>query len=162
MLFLLWILFVIFNGRITLEIALIGLAMTAAVYVFARRFLRYNFKAEIRLVKRLPRLLRYYGLLVAEIVKANIAVIKLILNPKKEIRPCLVSFEGKARTQWGKAALADSITLTPGTITMECTEEDGENYLSAIEDEDEFNEIGNIFEERLIDLFEFDEEDEEE
>ena len=80
MLFLLWILFVIFNGRITLEIALIGLAMTAAVYVFARRFLRYNFKAEIRLVKRLPRLLRYYGLLVAEIVKANIAVIKLILK----------------------------------------------------------------------------------
>ena len=118
MLFLLWILFVIFNGRITLEIALIGLAMTAAVYVFARRFLHYNFKAEMRLVKRLPRLLRYYGLLVVEIVKANIAVIKLILNPKKEIRPCLVSFEGKARTQWGKAALADSITLTPGTISV--------------------------------------------
>lgn len=47
-------------------------------------------------------------------------------------------------------------------LILKVTEEDGENYLSAIEDEDEFNEIGNIFEERLIDLFEFDEEDEEE
>ncbi len=47
-------------------------------------------------------------------------------------------------------------------LILKVTEENGENYLSVIEDEDEFNEIGNIFEERLIDIFEFDEEDEEE
>ena len=148
MLFLLWILFVIFNGRVTLEIALIGLIMTAAVYVFARRFLRYNFKAELRLVKRMPKLLGYYGLLLLEIMKANIAVIKLILNPKKEVRPCLVSFEGKVRTQWGKAALADSITLTPGTITVSLEEN---RYVVHCLDKDFAQGLDNsIFEERII------------
>ncbi len=37
-------------------------------------------------------------------------------------------------------------------------EDDGESYLCPIEDEKEFNEIGKIFEERLSELFEFDEE----
>ena len=46
-------------------------------------------------------------------------------------------------------------------IILKVEEENGETYLSAIEDEDEFNEVGNIFEDRLIDLFEFDEEAEE-
>lgn len=45
-------------------------------------------------------------------------------------------------------------------IILKVSEEDGETYLSAIEDEDEFNEVGNLFEERLEDLFEFNEEDE--
>ena len=46
-------------------------------------------------------------------------------------------------------------------IILKATEENGEPYLSAIEDEDEFNEVGVLFEERLIDLFEFEEEEEE-
>ncbi|MBQ3603877.1 MAG: DUF1292 domain-containing protein [Clostridia bacterium] len=46
-------------------------------------------------------------------------------------------------------------------IILKVSEEDGETYLSAIEDEAEFNEVGKLFEERLADLFEFDEEDEE-
>ncbi len=45
-------------------------------------------------------------------------------------------------------------------IILKVSEEDGETYLEPIEDEDEFNEIGNIFEERLSELFDFDESDE--
>lgn len=47
-------------------------------------------------------------------------------------------------------------------IILKVSEENGETYLSAIEDDDEFNEVGVLFEERLIDLFEFEEEGEEE
>ncbi len=48
-------------------------------------------------------------------------------------------------------------------IILKVTEENGETYLSQIEDDDEFNEIGRLFEERLMDLFEEeDEEDDEE
>lgn len=43
-------------------------------------------------------------------------------------------------------------------IILKVSEEDGEIYLEPIEDEDEFNEIGKIFEDRLSDLFTFDEE----
>lgn len=44
-------------------------------------------------------------------------------------------------------------------IILKVNEEDGETYLEPIEDEDEFNEIGNIFEERLSDLFDIHEEE---
>ena len=47
-------------------------------------------------------------------------------------------------------------------IILKATEENGETYLSAIEDEDEFNEVGVLFEERLIDLFELEEGESEE
>ena len=43
-------------------------------------------------------------------------------------------------------------------IILKVCEEDGETYLEPIEDGNEFNEIGKIFEERLSELFDFDEE----
>lgn len=45
-------------------------------------------------------------------------------------------------------------------IILKATEEKGEIYLEAIEDDEEFNEIGKIFEERLADLFEASEDEE--
>ena len=39
-------------------------------------------------------------------------------------------------------------------LILKVLEENGENYLVQIEDEDEFNEIGNIFEDRLIEKYE--------
>lgn len=44
-------------------------------------------------------------------------------------------------------------------IILKVNEEGGETYLEPIEDEDEFNEIGSIFEERLSDLFDIHEEE---
>lgn len=44
-------------------------------------------------------------------------------------------------------------------IILKVNEADGETYLEPIEDEDEFNEIGSIFEERLSDLFDIHEEE---
>ena len=43
-------------------------------------------------------------------------------------------------------------------IILKVCEEDGETYLEPVEDDNEFNEIGKIFEERLSELFAFDEE----
>ncbi len=43
-------------------------------------------------------------------------------------------------------------------IILKVCEEDGETYLEPIEDDNEFNEIGKIFEDRLSELFSFDEE----
>ena len=44
-------------------------------------------------------------------------------------------------------------------IILKVCEEDGEIYLEPIEDDNEFNEIGKIFEERLSELFDFDDEE---
>lgn len=47
-------------------------------------------------------------------------------------------------------------------LILKVIEENGENYLIQIEDEDEFNEIGNIFEDRLIAKYEEEEESDDE
>lgn len=68
---------------------------------------------------RIVQLLVYFGWLVVEIVKANIAVIVRIVGPRHAIDPVLVTVKTTAKTDLGKALFANSITLTPGTVTAD-------------------------------------------
>ena len=148
MLLLLLILWIVFNGRLTTEIFLIGLFMTAAVYWFSCRYLHYSLQMERLFFRRLPRLVAYYFLLVWEIMKANWELIRILFHPGEEMHPCLISFEGRCKSQWGRAALADSITLTPGTITVSMEDNKyiihclDERFASGLED--------SIFEQRIL------------
>ncbi len=113
--FLLW---VIFNGNFTLEICLFGVVIAAVIFAFTCKFMDYSIRKERMLLRRCFKLLRYIFVLVKEIVKANFAVIHMILSEKEEVEPALVSFQAKMRTNTGRAFLANAITLTPGTITV--------------------------------------------
>lgn len=64
-----------------------------------------------------PRFWRYVPWLMKEIFVANLVVAKLILDPKLPISPSMVLFHGSQKTDVGRALYANSITLTPGTIT---------------------------------------------
>ena len=68
---------------------------------------------------RLPQMLVYLGWLIVEVVKANIAVIARVLGPRHAIDPAVVRLRTRARTDLGKALFANSITLTPGTVTID-------------------------------------------
>lgn len=113
--FLLW---VIFNGQITLEICLFGIVIAAAIFAFTCRFMGYSIEKEKKVMRRYFRFARYVVVLVKEIVKANFAVMHMILSEREELEPALVSFQSDMRTPTGKALLANAITLTPGTITV--------------------------------------------
>ena len=63
------------------------------------------------------RLLLYVPWLMKEIFVANITLVRIILDPKMPISPSMVVFRGSQKTDLGKALYANSITLTPGTIT---------------------------------------------
>jgi multicomponent Na+:H+ antiporter subunit E len=64
-----------------------------------------------------PRLLAYLLWLVREIVKSNIEVARCILDPRLPISPILISLQPSQRNELGQVIYANSITLTPGTIT---------------------------------------------
>jgi multicomponent Na+:H+ antiporter subunit E len=113
-----FVLWVIFNGSITLEICIFGIIIAAALFAFTCRFIDYSFSREIQNYKKIFKFLRYFCLLVKEIVKANFGVIHLILTQKEEVAPELVTFSSDLKTPTGRAILADAITLTPGTITV--------------------------------------------
>ncbi|MAM02593.1 MAG: cation transporter [Myxococcales bacterium] len=63
------------------------------------------------------RILAYLPWLLKEIFVANITVAKVILRPQLKISPRIVFFHGTQKTDLGRAIYANSITLTPGTIT---------------------------------------------
>lgn len=109
----------VFNGRVTGEIALFGLPVCALTYLFAVKFLSVSPKNEWAAFKKLGGMLRYAGFMLAEIVKANVGVLRLILNPKFVAEPRIVTITPDLKTDTARTLLADSITLTPGTITVD-------------------------------------------
>jgi multicomponent Na+:H+ antiporter subunit E len=118
MYFLYFILWVIFNGSITLEICLFGIVIAAVIFAFTCKFMDYSIQKEIHVLKKFWKFLCYVVVLVIEIVKANLAVIHMILSEREELEPALVSFRADMKTDAGRAFLANAITLTPGTITV--------------------------------------------
>ena len=118
MLVLLFLAWIIFNGRITLEIVIFGIVIAAAVFAFMCKFMDYSIKKELRLYKKVPEFLKYVFLLVKEIIKANMAVIKMILTRREVTEPTLVKVHTDLKSETAKVMLANSITLTPGTITV--------------------------------------------
>ena len=116
------LLWLILSGRITWEIIGFGIAVSAAVTLAARKLTGLTLKKEWTVFCRFPAILRYAGILLREILRANLAVIRMVWR-KKAPDPCLTTFSTPLRTTAARVALSDSITLTPGTIT---TAQDGD------------------------------------
>lgn len=117
--FLLW---VIFNGQLTLEIAAFGVIISAGMYIFLCKFMNYSFRKDIVIVKEAPYVIQYLFVLLWEIIKANMATIRFIMAKKNKNQPVLVMFQTSLKTRTAKTILANSITLTPGTITVSLRE----------------------------------------
>ena len=111
-------LWVVFNGKWTTEIALLGVAVSGLIYAFTCAFIGLSPKKELRYLRNAGRGIAYLWLLLREIFKANWQVLRLIWSPRLEVEPELHTFRTKVKSDFGKAILANSITLTPGTITV--------------------------------------------
>ena len=115
---------IIFNGSVTGEIVVFGLDISAAMYFFACRFMGYSPEKDLAYMKKSPRILQYICVLVWEIVKANFAVMKLMTASRYDLEPVLVKFKTNLKTRQSRVILANSITLTPGTITVSLEEDE--------------------------------------
>lgn len=124
-------LWIVFNGAFTLEILLFGIVISAAVCYFAVRFLDYSFKREFRLLKCLPDFILYLIILVIEIFKSNVQVLELIFKGNEALHPAVYHFKTDLKSRTARTILANSITLTPGTITMSM--HDGEFYVNCLD-----------------------------
>ena len=70
------------------------------------------------------RVLLYLPYLVAEIVKANVDVARRIVDPRMPISPRVFRTGAKQKTDLGRVIYANSITLTPGTVSIGIDEDD--------------------------------------
>ena len=109
---------IIFNGQITLEIMVFGVVISAAVLAFMCKFMDYSLQKELCVYKKSVAFLEYIVLLIREIIKANLAIVPRILTVEEEMDPVIVQFRTKLKSDFTRMLLANSITLTPGTITV--------------------------------------------
>ena len=120
LLFLFWILI---NGKINLEITIIGLIICALVYAFVYFFLDFNFKKDLTCCKNIGLFIVFLALLVIEVVKSNLNIITLIWS-KKEADPKIAHFNVDLKSTFLRVLFANSITLTPGTITIDLKDDE--------------------------------------
>ncbi len=106
------------GGVVSLAVAL----FSARFYIHENAFWLFN---PVRFFNLL-----YYSLVtfMGELIKANWDMAKRCLGGCKNINPGIVKVPVGLESEYGQAMLANSITLTPGTITMDITEEDGQTY----------------------------------
>lgn len=114
MLFALWLLL---SGHYEPLLLGFGLASTAFVVWIARRMEvvdREGHPAHLG-----PAIVTYWPWLLLEILKSNLDVARRILDPRLPISPTLVRIRALQRTELGQVVFANSITLTPGTVSVE-------------------------------------------
>lgn len=114
---------IILNGRITAEITGLGLIFAAVIYLFIHKFMGLTWQKERSFWKHLIWGIHYLMILLWEIVKANLTMLKIVFTPGRKICPVIVSFDAPLKNHLLQVILADSITLTPGTITVRLYEE---------------------------------------
>ena len=123
MLLLFFLAWIIFNGNITLEIVLFGAVIALGMFAFIFKFLNHSIQKELRFYKLVPVFFQYIFLLIKEIVQANLTVCRLILSRKEIVEPVIVHVHTNLKTETARVILANSITLTPGTITVSMTDD---------------------------------------
>ena len=64
-----------------------------------------------------PKALLYVPWLAIEILKSNLHVARVVLDPRLPIKPVMTRYQGHETDDLGRFVFANSITLTPGTIT---------------------------------------------
>lgn len=150
MLLLFFLVWVIFNGRLTMEIALFGIAVSGAVFAFVCRFMEYSLKKELRFYRLMPAFGQYLYYLIKEIVFSNVTVSRMILTRKEEMEPVIVHVRTSLKSETARVILANSITLTPGTITVNVKDD---TYLVHCLDSSMAEGLENSgFEQRLLEM----------
>ena len=88
------------------------------------RFMGYSPKKDLCLLKSAGLILWYILVLIKEIIEANIQVLKFVYSPKYIPEPTISYFKVDLKSGFAKVLFANSITLTPGTITVSVNDDE--------------------------------------
>ena len=156
---LLMVCWIIFSGKLDIVYLTMG-ALSAALVTWMSGDLIFEDQQQSfkRRFREFYKLILYSIWLLWEITLANIEVMKLVMQPKviKAIDPQIITFETTLKSDFARFLLANSITLTPGTVTIKI--EGDTYYVHALSDEIA-EDCHCEMEKRLADIFENPEDD---
>jgi multicomponent Na+:H+ antiporter subunit E len=105
-------------GRLAVDVLIVGVLASLVIALLYPSGL--SFFTEFRATpKALVAGLRYYGFFFKELVKSNVKLAATVLSPSLPIKPGIVKVRTRLKSRMGRLMLANSITLTPGTLTVE-------------------------------------------
>lgn len=111
---------VLWSGHFDPLLLGLGAFSCAATFVIVWRM--GYFDKDIYALTLSLRLLAYWGWLLKEIVMSSLAVAKVVLNPRLPISARYIELKASSPGPIGQVIFANSITLTPGTLTLDLYE----------------------------------------
>ncbi|OLO38842.1 Na+/H+ antiporter subunit E [Alkalihalophilus pseudofirmus] len=128
----------------------IGYLVGLLILFVLRRFLKFDFY-----FRRVVAVIKLILLFSKELILANWDVIKIVLSPNMDIQPGIIAVPTKLKTEWELTLLASLISLTPGTLSMDFSDDNKILYIHSIHvpDKDEMiKQIHNTFEKAIMEV----------
>jgi multicomponent Na+:H+ antiporter subunit E len=103
-----------------------------------------------------PVILHYFGDFIGELLKANLDVARRVVHPDTPISPEVLEIPLRVESGPAVTTLANSITLTPGTLTLDYSSDRNGLYVHAINggsEEEEIRETIQNWEDMLVKIF---------
>ncbi len=129
----LWAMWIVLTTSLGLQELIVGAVVSAFVAVLSYKLLFYRGIAEKLHPRRLAYAIAYVPAYIWAEIKAHAVVMYLILHPKMPIKPGIVRVPTKLKTDFGITGLANAITMTPGTLSVEVNEEEPSLYVHWID-----------------------------
>ena len=109
------------SGKFSFILLLSGVISSLLVSYMSNDLLIGNGDIKLGFIRTI-RFIRFLPWLLWQIVLANIDLAIRTLHPKMPINPMLINFKNNLKTDLGMVIMANSITLTPGTVTIDVNE----------------------------------------
>ncbi len=142
------------TGTFSLGNLLLGGAIgVAALWVIRLQISRPKFLSKV------PKIIGLAALFLYELVLSSIKVMALVLSPnmKKSLEPAIIAFPLQVKSDMEITLLANLITLTPGTLSVDVAEDRSVLYVHAISAPDKrglIKDISTGFEAKIMEVFE--------
>ncbi|WP_316368910.1 Na+/H+ antiporter subunit E [Candidatus Thiodiazotropha sp. CDECU1] len=116
--FLIFLLWIMLAGSLAIAEVGIGLMVAAVVTLTSRPHLALFSGLRLSISSIRP-FLTYLGVFLAALIRANLDMARRVLSPSLPLRPGVVEVKTQLKSSLGRLILANSITLTPGTLTVD-------------------------------------------
>ncbi len=121
------------RGSLTIISFLEGLFFGIITALVTRAIIKPDFaEAFPRVVRRLPAYLRYLAFFIVSVIQGNVDVSYRALHPKLPVYPGILAVDIEGRSELEVTMMANTITLTPGTLTMDVDMDKGLMFVHTI------------------------------
>lgn len=116
------IIWLIANNTFEFNTVIVGVVVSAVIALAFSSFSRVY-----SVICWSPKVIFYYlmflGVFFIELVKANLNVMAVVFSPRINIKPGIIKIKTELKSPIGRLALANTITLTPGTLVVDINDE---------------------------------------